>query len=175
MTGRVCEVHGEWSESGTCRWCEAETPASAYHVSCDVPAVLKDICPTPEERLDEVVKEYHDAFTLIEKTADAYVWRLQMPLRDWLRAPPSWRLDYEDPAYVAELNAAEESRLDTQHAALHWERLERRWATKHGPWTLRDLAQLWHQQFDKVIAQSLKRLEESLYPLLPVPASEPKR
>lgn len=22
MTGRVCEVHGEWSASGVCRWCE---------------------------------------------------------------------------------------------------------------------------------------------------------
>lgn len=145
MTGRVCTVHGEWTATGLCRWCETG------------PRVVEvgRVTVTPAEPLPEG----------LQRTMDAAWLRLNTFGSATMFFP-----DERDAPYIdAETHAAEQSRLAAQHAALRWERVARRWAAKHRPWTMRDAVNEWSA---RALANYLKRLEEDFFPRLPV--SDPK-
>ncbi|HEY2848372.1 MAG TPA: hypothetical protein VGI97_00715 [Gemmatimonadaceae bacterium] len=140
MTARVCPVHGEWSASGVCRWCE---PKTLLDVALSGPKVMSlpvaEATPwaanrtSREWRVDAVPSPtgYETTFTLAEKVADAYVW--------WL--------EWTEPVIDFDANAIQESLLLVQHAALRWERVARRWAGKHpSPWAKLERLMRWFYQ-----------------------------
>jgi hypothetical protein len=120
MTGRTCAIHGEYSATGACRWCE---PSEKY-VGCACGEFALNGKPF-EFVLPNMLHQPHRCAPWLT---------LGM---GHLRSPPSWRIDYDDAARVAELDAEEESRLAAQHAALRWERVARRWESKHRRFNLK--------------------------------------
>lgn len=163
MTGRTCPVHGEYSASGACRWCEPK-PVTFLDVALSGPKVrpLPVSEPTPwvrkprEWRLDAVPAPtgYETTFTLTEKIADAYVWRLE-----WTEAV----VDFD-------ANAIQESLLAEQHAALRWERVARRWGSKHP--TMLDLAKGWGRFVVEAMREHVEKLART-NPLLQDTPKEP--
>lgn len=154
MTGRVCPVHGEWSATGVCRWCEPEDMAQAEYVPPTAHPPSR-YWPVKSVTRDELVEMFGEP----TKTPTEYDWTRgpEVDMLDALDAPlyaevpppgelseamvgllarlppaPSeWTLTPTEPC-LDYAHAAEQSRLATQHAALRWERVARRWAAK-GP------------------------------------------
>jgi hypothetical protein len=145
MTGRVCPVHGEYAADGICRWCEPEDAAhlEALHVplyaEVPPPGDLTEAMVGLSERLPPTSPTmYETTFTLTEKTEEAYVWRLE-----WTGLDVAKILRTYQPEYLArigfkaiycptpaDLPIQPPVVLEYQHAALRWERVARRWATK---------------------------------------------
>jgi hypothetical protein len=147
MTARVCPVHGEWSATGICRWCEPEeTPLPAK------PLMYLGIKVNTREEAGEIFADMlgppPDVAKILRTYEPWYLARIGFMAIHLLTAAD---LPIQPPAV-----------LEYQHAALRWERVARRWATKHGPWTLRDFAQQWQLFFDKLVALAVKQIEETL-------------
>jgi hypothetical protein len=140
MTARVCPVHGEYAADGICRWCEPEPATEAVELPGMVGQWRK---PDRVEVNEGGVPSYFwdlGTYTLLNPTYMLVSW--DAVLREAAKRPVSRQA----------VDAAEESRLLAQHAALLWERVARRWNYKHrrpGGLDERERAYVWRSWLDQ--------------------------
>jgi hypothetical protein len=146
MTGRFCEVHGEYAPTGTCRWCE---PAPANTWEADHSGPTRCRCGKYAWAPGAAELNYVDPDRMAHSPEQCFKLDAE--------APPSptftfagedatavrWTLDFTPAICPEDLIAARNAELAAQHAALRWERVARRWAGKHpSPWKKLDPADM---------------------------------
>jgi hypothetical protein len=188
MTGRVCPVHGEWSDTGICRWCEEPKQPEPRKVHPDVPKgstfcrcgeyAWVSWCPA-NEREGVIAGVFHGPAQCFKPDAEppAYDWTRGPEVDDPATLPLAVRsFDLEvalqelwrrmraraakEPVCVPDFDAedAEAARIAAQHAALRWERVARRWEAKHR-YTILDVAVQWRDRWGFELGTAYRILE----------------
>lgn len=134
MTARVCPVHGEYAPTGVCRWCEPDDTVEFQYVPIEAHPP-SPYWPVKAVTAAELVAEFGES-PVASALRDAA--GLQRAMNEfWCKLATralygvGLRFTASEPVIDAETHAAEESRLLSQHAALRWERVARRWNYKH--------------------------------------------
>lgn len=157
MTGRTCPVHGEYSASGVCRWCEplpapdALPPLPEGHTRCRCGRMAwTEYAPRPfHEEYDGMVHSPEQCYAVAAtppaepvslpglkgpwqkpdrvEVNEAGVPTYTFILSDKTEEAYVWRLEWTEPVISEDWTR----HLLAQHAALRWERVARRWNYKH--------------------------------------------